>query len=124
MRDLFGHLVDVRAGQLTVGLQGAEQLALRELAHFQRVFDNRAVTAQLRRFGRAGDRQHFKIQIFGQALVQAQLFVAEMPAIFQFGEVQEAEVHRFLQFISVRAGQYDPGNMGLDDLERFHRMGV
>ena len=124
LRNLLGHLIDVRAGQFAVGLQGAEHLALRELAHFQRVLDGRAVATQLRRLGSAGNRQHFKIQIFGQALVEAQFLAAEMPAVVQIGDVQEAEVHRFLQLICIGARQYHPGNMGLDDLKRVNRMRV
>jgi hypothetical protein len=34
-------------------------------------------------FGAAGDRQHFQVQILGQALVEAQFFVAEMLAGLQ-----------------------------------------
>ena len=47
VRDLLGHFVDMRASQFAVGLQGAEQLALRELTHFQHVFDSRAAAAEL-----------------------------------------------------------------------------
>ena len=31
--NLLGHFIDVRCRQFAIGLQGAEQLALRELAH-------------------------------------------------------------------------------------------
>ena len=91
--DLLSHLVDVRGGQFAIGLQRAEQTVLRKLAHFQGVLDGRAFAAQLRCFGAAGDRQHFEIQILGQALVQAQLFSAEMLASLEAGEVEEAEIH-------------------------------
>jgi hypothetical protein len=36
----LGHFVDVRGSQLAIGLQRAQQLALRELKHFQRVLDH------------------------------------------------------------------------------------
>ncbi|MNN55592.1 hypothetical protein D3C81_1704750 [compost metagenome] len=54
--DLLGHFVDMGRGQFAVGLQGAEQPVLRELAHLQYVLDGRAVAAQLRRLDAAGDR--------------------------------------------------------------------
>lgn len=122
--NLPGHFVDVCGGQFAIGLQRAEQLALRELAHFQGVFDNRAVTRDLRRFGTAGDRQHFQIQIIGQALVQTQLFAAEVPARFKAGEIEKAEVDRLFQLIGIGTGEQDPGDMGLDDLESVYGMRV
>ncbi|MNT48777.1 hypothetical protein D3C72_1855770 [compost metagenome] len=100
-----GHLVDVLGGQFTVGLQGAEHLVLRELAHFQRVLDRFAFATQLRRFGATGDRQDVQVQAFGQALVQAQLFVAEVLACGQFGEIEEAEIHRLLDLVGIVASQ-------------------
>src|SRR5689334_5212788 len=60
----------------------------------------------------------------GQALVQAQLFAAKMLASFETGEIEEAEIHRLLHFISIGTGEYHPGNMGLDDLEPFYGMRV
>ncbi len=54
--DLPGQLVDVAGVQFTIGLQGAEHLALGELAHLQGVLDCHALTAELRSFGAAGDR--------------------------------------------------------------------
>ncbi|MNI79324.1 hypothetical protein D3C73_1357740 [compost metagenome] len=105
-------------------MQRAEQTVLAKLAHFQGVLDGRTFAAQLRCFGATGDRQHFEIKILGQALVQAQLFSAEMPASLEGGEVEETEVHRLLHFISKGAGKHDPGNVGLDDLESIYRMRV
>lgn len=86
--DLLGHFINVLGGQLTVGLQGAEQAGLRELTHFQHIFDHRAVASQLRRFDAAGHRQHVQIQIFGQALIQTQFFSAEVLARLEAGEVE------------------------------------
>ncbi|MCY1396535.1 hypothetical protein D9M71_115100 [compost metagenome] len=120
--DLPGHLVDVLGGQFTVGLQGAEHLVLRELAHFQRVLDRFAFATQLRRFGATGDRQDVQVQAFGQALVQAQLFVAEVLACGQFGEIEEAEIHRLLELVGIVASQQYPGDMGLDELKLLHRV--
>ena len=68
--DLLGHFVDMRSRQFAIGLQGAQQLALWELAHFQNVFQRRAFAAQNRRFSGAGNRQYLKVQAFCQPLVQ------------------------------------------------------
>ena len=117
MGNLLGHFVDVRSGQFAIGLQRAQQLALRELAHFQHVLDSRAFAAELRRVGAAGDRQYVQVQAFGQALVEAQLFIAEEFAATEFGEIKKAEVNRFFDLVGVRAGEDHPGNVGLDNLK-------
>ncbi|MNH05317.1 hypothetical protein D3C79_646370 [compost metagenome] len=118
------HLVDVAGIELAIGLQGVEHLALGELAHLQHVFDRFAFATDLRRFGATGDRQDVQVQAFGQALVQTQLFVAEMPALIQAGEVEKAEVHRLLDLVGVLAGEQDPGDMRLDELEPIHGVRV
>ncbi|MNK99327.1 hypothetical protein D3C87_1197170 [compost metagenome] len=115
--NLRRHRIDVRGGQFAIGLQGAEQAALWELAHFQQVFDGRAFAAQLRSVDSACDWQHFKIQIICQALVQTQLFAAKMLASLKGGEVKKAEINRLLHFIGIGAGEQHPGNMGLYDLK-------
>ena len=61
MSNLLGHFINVRGSQLAIGLQRAQQLALRELKHFQRVLDHHPVTADHRRIGCAGDGQYFKV---------------------------------------------------------------
>ena len=40
------------------------------------------------------------------------------------GEVKKAEVDRFLQFIGIRPGKDDPGDMRLDNLKSFDFMGI
>ncbi|MDT4875097.1 hypothetical protein FQZ97_1104400 [compost metagenome] len=122
--DLFGQCVDMRFAKLAARLHLSEQLILRELAHFQRVFDGRAIACQLRVLGTTVDRQNFQVQALGQALVEAQLFLAEVFASGQFGEVEEAEIHRFLDLVGIGPGQHYPGNMRLDDLESLYRMGI
>ena len=95
-----------------------------ELTHFQRVFDNRTVAAKLRCIDAAADRQYFQVKTLGQALVEAQLFLAEMLAGTQLGEIEKTEVHRFLELVGKGAGEHHPGNMGFDDLELLYRMRV
>ncbi|MNL83746.1 hypothetical protein D3C87_2114800 [compost metagenome] len=59
-----------------------------------------------------------------EALVEAQFFLAEVFASGQFAEVEEAEIHRFLDLVGIGPGQHYPGNMRLDDLESLYRMGI
>ncbi|MCY1425001.1 hypothetical protein D9M71_407790 [compost metagenome] len=120
--DLLGQGVDMRRAQLAAGLDVAEQAGLGELAALQQVFDGRAVAAQHGGFFTAGDRQDFQVQAFGEALVEAQLFLAEMLARFQAGEVEEAEVHRLLDLVGIAAGEQDPGDVGFDQSETLHRV--
>ncbi len=121
--NLVCQLVDVPSRQLTVGLQCAQQAILRELFHLERVFDGFAIATQLRRVRCTGDRQNLEVEVFGQTLIQAQLFLAEMLAQSQGGEIQKAEVHRFFEFVGIRTRQQHPGNVRFDDLETLHRMG-
>ncbi len=117
--DLLGQSVDMRIGQLAAGLDLGQQLGLRELAHLQHVLEGIAVAADHRSIRRAGDRQHFQVEVRCHALVEAQLFFAEMLARGQIGEVEEAEVHRLLDLVGVLAGEDHPGNMGFDDPKAF-----
>ncbi|MNL57867.1 hypothetical protein D3C87_1814580 [compost metagenome] len=110
--------------QFAIGLQGAQQLALRELAHFQDIFDGRAIAANRRGFGAAGNRQYLKVKAVGQALVQAQFFLAKVFARRQFAEVEEAEVDRLLDLVRIGAGEQHPGDMRLDYLESVYGMWV
>ncbi|MNE07933.1 hypothetical protein D3C80_1005730 [compost metagenome] len=122
--DLPGQGIDMGGRQFTAGLQGAEQVVLGELAHLQHILECRTFASDLRRLGGAGDRQHFEVEVVGQALIQAQLFATEMLAGVEAGEVEEAEVDRLLDLVGIAAGQQHPGYVRLDHLEPVHRMGV
>lgn len=122
--NLRGQGVDMGAGQLATGLHGIEQLALGELAHLQGVFQYRATAVELRRRAAAGDRQDLQVQAIGQTLVQAQLFGTEVAACRQLGEVEKAKVDRLFDLVGKGAGEQDPGNMGLDDVEAIYRVRV
>ncbi|MCY1394034.1 hypothetical protein D9M71_89480 [compost metagenome] len=120
--DLPGQGIDVRFAQFAACLHFAEQTFLGELAAFEHVLDGRTGTVQYWRILAAGDRQDFEVQAFSQALVEAQLFLAEVLAGFEAGEVEEAEVHRLLDLVDVGAGEKYPGNVGLDQPEVLYRM--
>ncbi len=122
--DPLGQRIDVSVAQFSAGLHLGHQLRLGEFAHLQHVLDRLAGTIQLGRLDATGNRQHFQIKVGRQALVQAQFFLAEVFAGAQLGEVEEAEIDRLLELVGIGAGQDDPGNMRLDDLETIHRMRV
>src|SRR3990167_115740 len=122
--NLFGQGVDMRFTQFPARLHVTEQLALRELTHFQRVFDGWTSAAELRGIDAAADRQYFKVEVLSQALIEAQLFLAEVFACAQLGEVEKAEIHRLLELVGKGDGEHHPGNMGFDNLELLYGMGV
>ncbi len=124
VRDLLGQFVNMLVGQFAAALDCRQQVVLRELAHLQQVFDCLAVAADPRRLFAAGDRQDLQVEIVGEALIQAQLFVAIEAALVQAGEIEKAEIHRLLDLVGVGTGQQDPGDVRLDDLEALHRVGV
>ena len=123
-RDQVGQGVDVLAAQFATGLQFRQQLALRELAHLQGVLDDRGVVTEAWGLFAAADGQDLAVQRGRQALVEAQLFVAEVLAAGQVGEIEKAEVDRFLDLVGVGAGEQNPGNVGFDDLKTLHGVGV
>ena len=97
-----------------------------ELAHLQGVFDHwrSVVDAELRLLFAAAYGQYLQVEALRQALVEAQLFIAEEFAATEFGEIKKAEVNRFFDLVGVRAGEDHPGNVGLDKLEPLYRMRI
>src|SRR5690606_8023202 len=95
-----------------------------ELAHLQQILDGGALAGKPGFGLAAGDRYDIKIQVVGKPLVESQLLLAEVLACIQRGEIEEAEVHRLLDLVGEGAGQDDPGDVRLDDLEGLYRMRV
>src|SRR5690606_7958901 len=88
------------------------------------IFDDRSVAAELWGLFAAADRQNLSVERRRETLVETQLLVAEVLAAGQFGEVEEAEIHRLLDLVGVGAGEQNPGDVGFDDLETVHGVGV
>jgi hypothetical protein len=59
-----------------------------------------------------------------EAAIQADLFLAEMAALVERAEVEEARVDWLLDLVCVRAGQENGGNVRLVDLHVSNRVGV
>ena len=64
------------------------------------------------------DGQDLQVDIGAEATVQDELFVEIVVAPAQGGEIEKAEVHRLLDLISKAVGDEDPGDVGLDQLNR------
>ena len=59
-----------------------------------------------------------EIDVVRQPLVEPDLFLAEEPALLERGEVEEPEIDGLLDLVDGVAGQEDPGDVGLDELDR------
>lgn len=116
----------VHAGEIqcVVCQQRVDALLLIELAHFYRIFDDLAgaVEARLRR--RAADRHHVEIELRREALIETQLFVAEVAALFQRGKIQKAKTHRLFDFVRDLAREQNPGDMRFEHAESTHRVRI
>ncbi len=102
--------------------QPVEFLRAVEAAHAHRVLDavTRAVDARcVRRAGDAGDAE---VQIGRKSPVEPQLLLARGAPLRERGEVEEPEVDRLLDLVRVVAGQHDPRDVRLDDLDVRRRM--
>ncbi len=109
-----GERVDQRRVEPTVGGMRAQQVALREAAHLDRVFDRRAVAVQARRFDAAVDRREPEVDVGREAAIQPQLFLAVETPPIEAREIEETEADGFLDLVSEIAAQDDPRDMGLD----------
>jgi hypothetical protein len=95
-----------------------------KLDHLDGVFDGLAGTIEPGGSGRAGNGDHAKIECFRQTPVQTQFLLAIEAAFVERAEIEEPEIHRFLDFVGVGAGEDDPGNMRFDHVNVLHRMVV
>jgi len=110
--------------QITLQRPGAEQTRLVETAHLDRVFQRLTRTPQLR--GRRGSRygHHLQVQMRRQTGIEAEFLLAKEMSTLEGGEIQEAQIDRFLDFVSKIPREKDMGDMGLDVLHPRHRVRV
>jgi len=85
-----------------------------ELVHFDRILDDIVAGAQFGSLTGTANGHDFDIDIRRQALIQPQLFLTAMPSLLQCGEVEEAEVDRFLDLVRIFTGQQQPGDVGFN----------
>ena len=97
--------------ELPAGERVAEQRRLRKFFHLDRVFDRRTGTSDQRTLRRASDSDDFQIEFRCEPAVESQLFLAVMPTGRERGEVEEAEIDRFLYFVRIVAGKQHPRNV-------------
>src|SRR3990172_9500508 len=121
---LLRQQVDVYRLQFVAREHSIEPRLLGKLDHLDGVFDGRAGTVEPGGSGRAGDGNHAEVERFRQAPVQTQLLLAIEAAFVERAEIEKPEIDRFLDFVGVRAGEDDPGNMRFDRVNVPHRMVV
>ena len=114
--------VDQRRVEPSVGGLRAQQVALRETAHPDRVLDRRAVAVQPRRIDAAEDRRELEIDLGREAAIQPQLFLAVEAAPLEAREIDEAKADRFLDLVGEVAGENHPRDVGFDAFEVVRRV--
>ena len=70
----------------------------------------------------AGHRHDPQVDRRGQAAVEADLLLAEVAALLQRAEVEEAQVDRLLDLVGIGPGQEDDRDVRLADLHRLDRI--
>ncbi len=95
-----------------------EKTAVRELAHLHGVFHHRVTVAEDKVPGARGDRHDAEINVRREPAVERHLAFAEVPAFFQCGEVEEAEVHRLLHLVNKGRRNEHERRMGLHQPHR------
>src|SRR5262249_10314764 len=98
---------------------------LREPLHFHGPFHDFALAfdAYAGRW-RLHDWNDAQVDMRSEPAVQADLFLAEMAALVERAEVEEARVDWLLDLVCVRAGQENGGNVRLVDLYLFNKVRV
>jgi hypothetical protein len=67
---------------------------------------------------------HTEVDIGAEAGVEDDLLTAVGSSLPKSGVVQEAEVHGLFDLVDVFAGEEDVGDVGLDELDAVHAMGI
>ena len=102
--------------------QAVELLRAVEPAHADRVLDAFAGAVDARRVRRAGDGRDAQVEIGRQPAVQPQFLLARGTPLRERGEVEEPQVERLLDLVGIVAGEHDPRDVRLDDLDVRRRM--
>ena len=119
-----GHRVHHRRQDPAVGQQAVHHAQGGQAAHLHRVLQDLAPPLHPHSTPFAGDAHDAQIRIGAEAAVQEHLLLAVVAAAGKRREVQEAEVHRLLHLVHEVAGQEHVGDVGLDQLDRIHWMGI
>ena len=104
--------------------QVAHHALFRQALHLDRVVHDRARRIDRHAALHVGDGHHVQVDAGAEAPVEPHLLLAEVASLLQGGEVQEAEVHGLLHLVDEIAGQEDVGDVGLDEVDPPHLVGV
>ena len=110
--------------QLVLCDEPVEQILLGELTHSHRVLDGGSGPNQAWSVPATVDGHHVQVDLGRKTPVEADLLFAEKPAPGQRTEVEKAQVQGLFDFVGVRSGEKDPGNVGFHQLQLLHRMVV
>lgn len=114
-RDFQRERVDVRCRHRAAREHSTEQRVLRELPHLYGVLENRTVTANGRIVHASRDRHDFQIDARREAAVQPEFLFTVEVAGGKRREVQEFQVNRFLNLVSVRPRQQNVRDVCFQD---------
>ena len=76
------------------------------------------------RLGGSDHRHHFQIALGRQSLVEPQLIPAGLGPSVGGGKIHKAKGHWLFEFVGVGACEDHPGEVGFDQLQLAHRMGI
>ena len=102
----------------------AEQRAGRNASHAHRVVDRLAGPVDARRLRGSAHGSHAQVQRWREAPVQAQLFLAKMPAQSEGAEVGERQAHRLLQLVRQPFSEQHPRDVRLHERHRLSCLGL
>ena len=100
------------------GEQPIEHPVRRQSAHQRCPFDWGPFSPDATAIGSLDDGHHVQIDAVGEASVEPYLVQARLVRLAQAGVVDERERHRPLDLDDPVAGEKDPGDVGLDQLDR------
>src|SRR5687767_10116 len=107
----------------SAGLELRRQLLRRiEFTHADRVLHcgSRAPDLQLPALAREG--KHVDIELGGKPPIEAQLLLAQLTPPGERRSIEKVVPYRLLDLVGEAAGEYHPGDVGLDDAEAHHRV--
>src|SRR5206468_9457576 len=100
----------------------AQQGFLGELHHFDGILNGYAPVVKTRALWRAINSYHVEIQLWCQAAIQAEFFLAEEVPFGERREINKAQIDGLFNLVGVWASQHDPRDMGLQNRDLGSRM--
>ena len=104
--------------------QPIEHARLGKAAHAHGEINQRAGASKVQYPAGAAQFGNPKVEVGGEAAVQADLLRTKKAPPLQGGKVKEAQVERFLQLVGAGIGQVNPGDMRFDESDAAGRFRV